>query len=292
MTFSDLRAGVDRGQLEIDAVLAAIPPMLADKDPRIARWALNGSDVRFSALEEPLYQASRAWIVKTVGPTARALGWTRAKSDDDDRQKLRITALGWVARYDAGLRAQAEKLADKWLADRTGIADDLVDVALAAAARSNDPARFDRVLAAAKAPRDRNEQQRLLGALGAFTDPKLEQRALELTLNPAFDLRDSIRILYIALFQHETRDVAFAFIQAHLDELLAHMRSDEAAGALAGIVEAQCDPERRKAAADLVTPRAAKFDGAQNAVAQALEQADKCIAVIAREKPALEKFLR
>ncbi|HSN27720.1 MAG TPA: M1 family aminopeptidase [Kofleriaceae bacterium] len=292
MTFSDLRAAVDRGQLEIDAVLAAVPTMVADKDPRIARWALNAIDVRFDALDDALYQASLAWGVKIVGPTARALGWKRAKTDSDDRQKLRITALGWVARFDAGLRAQAEKLADKWLADRTGIDDDLVDMALSVAARGNDPARFDRILAAAKAPRDRNEQQRLLGALASFRDPKLAQRALELTLSPTFDLRESLRILFMELYQHDTRDLAFAFIQAHLDELLAHMRSDEAAGALAAIVEAQCDPARRKAAADLVTPRAAKFDGAQNAVAQALEQADRCIAVLAREKPALEKFLR
>lgn len=292
MGFVDLNAMVDRGEATIDVVLGAIPAMLADKDPRIGRWALVAIDVPFYALDDALYQAIRAWGVKTVGPTARALGWKRAKHDDDDRQKLRIAALRWVARYDAGLRAQAEKLADKWLADRTGIDDDLVDTALGAAAHGNDPARFDRVLAAAKAPRDRNEQQRLLGALAAFTDPKLEQRALELTLSPAFDLRDSIRILYGELWQHETRDLAFAFIQAHLDELLAHMRSDEAAGTLGAIAGAACDPDRRKAIADLVTPRAAKFDGAQNAVAQALERADHCIAAMARNKPGLEKFLR
>src|SRR3569623_1844054 len=174
----------------------------------------------------------------------------------------------------------------------TGSSDDLVDTARAAAAHGNDPARFERVLAAAKSPRDRNEQQRLLGALGTFTDPKLAQRALDLTQSPAFDLRDSIRILYMEMWQHETRPVAFAFIQAHLDDLLAHMRSDEAAGLLAGIVGATCDPERRKAMADLVKPRAAKFDGAQIVDAQALEQADQCIAELARNKAALEKFLR
>lgn len=292
MAFSDLRAMVERGQAEIDAVLTAMPAMLADKDPRIGRWALAATDIRFGALEEPLHQAALAWLVRTVGPTARALGWKRARTDDDDRHKLRIAALRAIGRYDTALRAQADKLADKWLADRSGIDDDLVDAALAAAARSNDPARFDRMLAAAKAPRDRHEQQRLLAAFSGFTDPKLAQRALELTLSPAFDLRDSLGIVMGALYQYETRDAAFAFLQAHLDEMLAHMRSDDAAGMLAGIAESACTPERRKAAADLVTPRAAKFDGAQNAVAQALEQADRCIAEMARMKPALERLLR
>jgi len=292
MSFVDVVASVGRGEATIDAELRAEPAMLADKDPRIGRWAMNASDAHSYAMDDALYQAFRAWVARTIGPTARTLGWKRAAGDSDDREKLRNASLRTVAPFDAALRAQAEKLADKWLADRTGISDDLVDTALAAAAHGNDPARFERVLAAAKSPRDRNEQQRLLGALGTFTDPKLAQRALELTLSPAFDLRDSIRILYMEMWQHETRPVAFAFIQAHLDDLLAHMRSDEAAGLLAGIVGATCDPERRKAMADLVKPRAAKFDGAQNAVAQALEQADQCIAELARNKAALEKFLR
>ena len=292
MAFSDLRAMVERGEGTLDVVLAAIPAMLADKDPRIGRWALVASDLRFDALDDRLYEASRAWIAKTVGPTARALGWKRARGDSDDRHKLRILALWWTARRDPALRAQAETLADRWLADRTGLDDDLVDAALSAAARGNDPARFDRVLAAAKAPRDRNEQQRLLAALAAFNDPKLEQRALALTLAHEFDLRDSIEIVKSALRGHETRDVAFAFVQQHLDELLAHMRSDEAAGLLARIAEVACEPDRRKIVADLVTPRAAKFDGAQNAVAQALERADRCSGEVAHGRAALERVLK
>ena len=69
------------------------------------------------------------------------------------------------------------------------------------------------------------------------------------------------------------------------------MRSDEASWFLGGIARSACDPDRRARAAALVTPRAAKFDGAENAVAQGLERADRCIAELAREKPALEKFL-
>ncbi|MBV8760434.1 MAG: M1 family metallopeptidase [Deltaproteobacteria bacterium] len=292
MAFSDLRAMVARGQADIDSVLAAIPVMIADKDPRIARWALTASDLQTRGFDDALFQASRAWNVKLIAPLARALGWKRAAGDDDERHKLRITALGWVARFDPTLRAQAEKLADKWLADRKGIDDDLVVAVLTAAAHGNDPARFDRLLAAAKAPRDRRDQQRLVFALAAFTDAKLVQRALDLTLGGDFDTRETVAIPLILISQRETRDQALAFLQQHIDELLSHMRGDDAAGFLANIAEAPCDPERRKTVADLVTPRAAKFDGAQNAVAQALERTDVCIAETAREKPAFEKFFK
>ena len=70
------------------------------------------------------------------------------------------------------------------------------------------------------------------------------------------------------------------------------MRDDEASGFLGAIAGAFCDATGRAAAAELVRTRAPKYDGAQNAVAQALEGADRCIAEIARELPALQRFLR
>jgi hypothetical protein len=244
--------------------------------------------VRF---DDAQYRAGRAWLVRTVAPTAKALGWKRAPNDDDDRQRLRATALAITARDEPTLRAQAEKLADQWLADRTGVDDDMVDAMLAAASYAGDAARFDRVLAAAKAPRDRTEVQRLLVALGEFTDPALARRGLELTLTPQFDLRDSSSIITVSLGQHETRDIALAFLAEHIDELLAHMRSDEASWMLGGIAASACDAERRKTVAGLVTARAAKFDGAQNAVAQGLEQSDRCVAEVTRDRAAVDKFL-
>ena len=290
MWFADLRAMVERGEAGIDRVFATMPAMLRDRDPRIARWAIQASELHFDGYDEPLYLAARAWLVRTFAPRARELGWLRKPGDDDEQQHLRRSLMWWAGRYDAGLRAQAEKLADRWLADRTGIDDDLVDSVLLAAARSNNAARFDRILAAAKAPRDRTEAKRLLTALGGFTDPALVKRALALTLTSEFDLRESLAVLEVLERQRETRDQALAFVGEHIDELLAHLRGDEAGWFLGLLASSGCDPTRRATIAALVTPRAAKFDGAENAVAQGLEQADRCIAETAREKPALEKF--
>ena len=217
MTFSDLRAMVDRAELGIDVVLAAIPALVADPDPRLGRWALVAGQLPFSGLDDELYAASRAWLVHVLGPKARALGWQRRPHDSDDEHRLRQVVMSIVAREEPHLRGQAEKLADRWLVDRTGIADDMVDAVLSAAGRGNDPARFDRILAAAKAPRDRTEVKRLLVALAAFTDPALAKRALGLTLTTDFDLRESSAIIDRSLVQHETREIALAFLEQHID---------------------------------------------------------------------------
>ena len=292
MAITDIRAMVNRGELPIDQSLALAPAILVDPDPSVARWAIDAATVRWDALSDELYQLATAWRVKVYGPRARALGWHRAAADSDDREDLRRSMMRQIGDRDATLRAEAEKLVDRWLADRTGIPDDLVEPALAAAARHGDAARFDRILAAAKAPRDRTEVSRLLPALGLFEDPALARRGLDLVLGHDFDLRESIAILYNEISLRETRELALGFVSDHLDEILPRMRSDEASWLLGFMASALCDQPHVDAMRALLTPRAAKIDGAQLAVDRGLEKAEQCVSELAREQPALERFLK
>ena len=287
----DVRAMVDRGELSIDQSLALVPAILADPDPAVARWASSAAAFRADALSDALYKRAEAWWLKVYSGPAHALTWHRAAGDSDDRHDLRRSVLWTVGGRDARLRAEAGTLADRWLADRTGVADDLVDPVLAAAVRFGDAARFDRILAAAKAPRDRNEVGRLLRALGEFEDPALARRGLDVVLGHDFDLRESLAILEIEMSRRPTRDLALAFTTEHLDDILPRMRSDEASWLLGFLAGAFCDTQRIDAVRALVTPRAAKIDGAQLAVERGLEKAGQCVSELAREQPALEKFL-
>src|SRR4030095_4537574 len=116
---------------------------------------------------------------------------------------------------------------------------------LAVSAYHGDAARFERYLAAARSARDRNEKQRLLGSLGAFHDPAIVDKALAIVRGTEFDLRDTRGILFGVLGDRETRDLGIAFVTAHIDELLARLRDDEAAGLLGSLVWPFCDRDRR-----------------------------------------------
>jgi aminopeptidase N len=291
MLVEDLRAAVARGELAIDRLLELVPVIIADPDPTVARSAVSAAAIPFSGLEDAMYRAAHAWENRAFAARARQLGWQRGAHDSEELHELRQAIVPLAARDDPALTAEATRLADRWLADRTGIADDLASSVLAVAARHGDAARFDRYLAAARTARDRNEHGRLLAALGEFVDPVLADRGLALVLGHDLDLRESVRILYGVLGHRETRDRGLAFLAAHLDELLARMRDDEAGGFLTVLAGQFCDPDRRAQVAQLAVGRAEKIDGAKAHVARALERSDQCIARVQRELPALRRVL-
>jgi len=291
MLVEDLRAAVGRDELPIDKLLELVPVIAADPDDKVARSALAAADLPLRGLGDAMYLAAKRWYHKTFHARAAQLGWHRGAKDSEERNELRQVIVPLVAVDDPALSAEAQRLADRWLTDRTGLPDDLVWPALGVAARHGDAARFDRYLAAARAARDRTEHERLLGTLGAFTDPAIAAKALALVLGHELDLRDTLGIIYGVLGRRETRDLGIAFVTAHLDELLARMRDDEAAAFLGGLAGRFCDAGRKAQMAALVVPRAAKVDGAQAQVARALEQTDQCIALVQRQLPALHRAL-
>ncbi len=289
---ANLRAAVERGELSIDKVLAVAPLIARDAEDKVALSALSASDVKTGGLDDALYAKYVRYYVATYKALAAKLGWKRQPKDSDDRQALRAAVVSGVAYHDPALAKEATKLATAWLSDRSAVDDDMVGGVLAAAAHHGDAALFDTILAAAKKPRDRNELQRLVGALGGFTDPALVDRALALVLTTEFDLRDSLSIAYSILFARETRARGVAFVEAHLDEILKRMREDESSWLLEAISSAACDQATVARLEALVMPRAKTIGGAEAAATRGFELGRQCIAATQRQLPALTAYLK
>ncbi len=291
MLVADVRAAVERAEVSIDKALVLAPLLVRDPDERIAQTAFTASELRTDGLDDALFAKFVRFEVATYKPLATKLGWTRGANDSDDRHELREAALA-TAYHDPALAKQATRLALAWLDDRKAVEDDLVGVVLDAATHHGDAALFDRLLAATKAPRDRTEKRRLLGSLGGFSDPAIAARALALILATDFDLRDSLAILYGVINGRETRALGLAFVEAHLDQLLARQRDDESSGLLEYLAGVGCDQATYDQVNALVPARAKKIGGAEIAVTRALETSRQCIANSQRQLPALKAFLK
>lgn len=280
------------GQLPIDALLAMGLRMQGDRDAHVARravrllWATKPNH-----LDDEDRRHYDRLALKTFGARARKLGWLRRDADDDELHDLRKLLVSEIAEHDPTLRKDAARLAHAFLRDPSSVPDDIVDHVLRVTAESGDRALFDQLVAAAKHATDHRLRRRLLRATGAFRDPALATAARELILAPELDRRESLGVLYVQLWFRPTRDDAWRWARANLSTLLAGMRDDEAAWLLASLGDTHCDRARRDEAAAWLTPIAAQIDGAQNALAQALERADRCIETTERDLPAIRGFL-
>jgi aminopeptidase N len=294
MVASDVAAAVARDELGIAEAMALVPRLLADPDERLrAAAGVLTEPLRADALDDATHERYRRWVLATYGPTARKLGWHRRKGDSDDRQAQRAIVLplaAWAG--DRLLAAEAGRLARKWLIDARALDDDLIEAVLGAAAQDGDKILFDALLAAARREPDRNRQRRLLAPLGAFRDPVLETRALDLLLDPALDPRETGSILIRAASLRETRERAWRFGQDHIDALLGRMRREDAIGLLLAVGATFCDAPHRGAVADLLSARAAAIGGMEHALQQTLAAIDRCIAVQSRLAPSAAKLLR
>ncbi|ACL63706.1 Peptidase M1 membrane alanine aminopeptidase [Anaeromyxobacter dehalogenans 2CP-1] len=283
-----------RGDLPVEAALGRVGPLAASED----RLQVEAS-LALARLAQPEWLGPddharwRAFLRETWGPRARSLGWMPRRGEPDDTAALRRLVVPAVADEgeDAALAGEAAALARRWLADRRSVPAEAAWPALEVAARTGDAALFDRILAAARASRDRTVRARLLAFLGRFERPALADRALGLVASGEEDLRDTSGILRAALAGRETRWRAWALLRGRWDALAPRLRSDEASWLVAQAAGLACDPGRAAEVAAFLRPRAEAFDGAPAALARALEEAGACRAARARNGPAVARFL-
>lgn len=292
MVVADLAAGVQRAEVELDQVLPMVKQLVADADPAIARMGGSVAPLHPNAMDDAMYKKYRQWLAATYTPAAKKLTWQPSPADSKETIDLRQQVIRIAAIYDAALLGEARKRIAQWLKDRTGIADTMVMSALMVVATRGTVADFDAYVAVLEHPRDRLEAGKMFSALGAFVDPALAQRARAMVFDTKYDLRESANVLYVQLFRRETQDAALAAIEQNIDGLLARQRDDENSWFMGAVAGAFCDQPHRDRVAKLLVERAKKVMGAQMQVTRGLEQTDQCIAEVARETPALQRFFK
>jgi len=249
--------------------------------------------VRPDRLPDGLRPSYARAVRQLLGARASALGWDPG-DDPPDLRQLRQRLVPLVATYgeDPLLRSEGRRRALGWLEDRRSADPDLTWGLLGVAAFDGDRSVYDRLLAEARRTSDRQEQSKLLWALGSFRDPAISTQALGLILHDEFDVRESLGILWGAASHRETQDAAWAFVRESFDRLAARMRGDETSWLISGVVSRFCDEDRRREAAAFFQARSASIDGAPLALANALETVDVCIAEERRNAAGIAELLK
>jgi alanyl aminopeptidase len=278
------------GKLPLPAALSFVPRLVAAGDRFSIGDALALPRGLMDVVPDDLRPAYEAWLRRTFGGPARKAGITPKDGDGLDIEAARgdlLNAVGDVGR-DPAINAEAVKLADRWhdlpQAQRAMV--------LALAARSN-PAVFDRLIKLVHTEPDRTRRAEIVNAVAGAADPREQEAAFSLLLDPSVDIRDTQFMLFGA--GHEaSRITARKFFMAHADEILKRIPSDGATGGntwLTFVFTSSCSPEHRDEIADYVTKTFGQRQGGERIVRQGIERMDQCIARRKLMEPELRSWL-
>jgi aminopeptidase N len=233
-------------------------------------------------------------VRKILGPVGRRLGWNPKpdESESDDRKLLReavLGALGSLGDDDWTLK-NARRVADAWLSDPTKTDPDLARIALPLAARRGDAALFERLRAAHANPGTPETRLLALAGLSGFEDPALVERTLGLILDRTIKVQDFRYVFFPLATRRATRDLTFAWMQRHFDELTvavpAFLRRR-----FIGVAGAMCDRRRVQAVETFLRPRLENIEGAERNARQSVEEGLRCAALAEKEAPATSRWL-
>jgi alanyl aminopeptidase len=301
----NVRSGVAAGRLQLTDELRLVELFHADADRHVVESA-----IAIALQRAPASPLPKQWVPANLetnylhfvetnfGPRARQIGWLPKADEPDDIRLLRPNLVGAVAMFggDRELAQQGRGLAEKWLQDHSSVDPNLVSVVLQTAAYYGDKTLLDRYLAELKKTTDRQARQNLEVAMLVFRDPSAISQAMQAVLAGDVPLLEGgYLLIYGGQISNATSKMAFEFVKAHYDEILAKRPTGggfDFAALLPRSGSSFCDAQSKQELKDFFDPKVDKLLGARHALNETLEGIDVCIATRAVQSESLEAFLR
>lgn len=302
--FADVQAAVYSGKMPAGEALALIPGLVAGGDRHLINSAVaflageGGSRARTaSSIGDYLVPGSKRpsfvhYLQRTFGRKARELSWKPRPGEGDETRLLRASLVGLVADLgeDALLLAEARRLTDRWLRERSGIEPEMIDAVLRSTAAHGDDALFERFHQEAKKETRLRERGYLLRAMSGFRDPRLVERALQIVLSGEFDAREAATLLFGEHKDPGTQHLVYEFVRQNFDALAAKLPRGTAAR-LPAVAVGLCDEARRGEMEQFFADRSTKDTGGPRILTQAMEQLTLCSAFREAQQPNVAAFL-
>jgi alanyl aminopeptidase len=191
---------------------------------------------------------------------------------------------------DHAIRAEAMKMAKRWLRDRNSVSSELLGGALVIAGLANDRALIELAMAELRREPDRKNRRHLTHLLGGVTDPKLAERVLGLLLDESLDPRELVGVAFELSESDETREAVLRWVKKNYDAWVELLPEDWHAS-LVLLGTGLCSKDRRSEVVAFFEPRVTKSPGGPREFAMAMEQYDQCVAYRAVQVPAVVRFL-
>ncbi len=292
---SDQWALVRAGALEVDGFLRLLEGVARrETDHSVLEEVVSRlSWIEYRGVSDADRPALQSWIRRLFAPAGGELGWDARESEDDERRLRRaavLRALALVARDPQAVEEAQERFRRLVAPQPQPLDPNLLDVLVAAAARTADRPRFVELRRRAEAELDPAAKRRFLHALAMVERPELVPDAVQLSLSEVVRMQDFPSYMGTLLGNRATREPAWALVQQRwpdvrrkADSPMLLRRLVEALGAL---------PERRHLKEVEAFLAAHPIEGARQAIAQTLERLRMDVALRERLVAQVGAFLR
>ncbi len=292
----DLDALVASGDVSARDGLSLLPVLAQDPERQVVDSSIGLARGLEPAVDDALLPRYEAFIRSVFGPRAHQVGVTPRPGESEDTRLLRpllVSAVGGLGR-DAQLQQEMISLVRQWLDAPSAIGPDMLETVLAVGVGFADRSLVERLKGEVLKTSDREQRQRLIGALGSLRDPGLAGEALLLTLDEHLDARESVQLLWAFGSHRESRRTAFDFLKSHYDALTRRLPEGMFSPIIyfPWVATGLCTSDARREIETFFAPRAAKIEGAARVLNQALESVDQCVARKKVEQPSVAAFLQ
>ena len=292
---NNVQALLAAGQMEAPAALMLVPRFKDSRDRELLLAALNLAFSVEKSVPANLRPNYARFMLTTFGDRAREIGVLPKPGETEDAQLLRPGLIQVAARYgDQQVRREVKEVALRWLADPKSVPPQIAGLALNAAALNGDRAYFERLVAALRKSMDPRDRTLLVLAISSFRDPDIAKAALQLMLDANLDIRDTAVLLYQFNDDPETEGVAWPFLMANYDALLARLPSrlgNHPGSQLPRAGAAFCDAKGYSEVETFFKDRVKTMAGAERTLATVLEGIQLCGAKRAAQQAGLAEFL-
>jgi len=247
------------------------------------------------AASEAVRPKVRSYGARLYRKRAQALGWKEQADDSSDTKLLREAVLSFMVKdvRDRRARSRAAKLGRAYIGYETearpsSVPPQLVGLTLAAAVQEGDAALFDFLLARFEESEDATVRGRILNALGNTEDPLLSERALDLALDERLRVNEISGVLAPQFRNPRARARAWAWLQAHFDEVARRMGRNRAGG-LPWYTAGFCSLEDAAEVQAFFEPRMESLAGGPRNLASAVEAISICAATVDAQRASVDQ---
>jgi puromycin-sensitive aminopeptidase len=285
---SDQWALVRAGTVKLDALLTLLAGLADEEDHTVLDEVVGRlSWLEHRAVSDADRPRLQAFIRGLFARAGKELGWEPAAGESDERRLRRaavLRALALVGRDPAAVDAAAERF-KRHLREPQALDPNLLDIVVAAAARNADEQRFEELRKRAASELDPAAKRRYLHALALVENAQLQQRAVDLALDPFVQMQDFASYLGTLLANRATRDAAWRLMQQRWSEV---RKKGDSPMILRRLIEALGSlPERRHLEEVERFLASQELTPARQAVAQTLERLRADVALRERLLPEL-----